>query len=725
MKTKVDYSFSFAPRHRITLSRPQASMKTLADIAPESLQLSWSYQSLAEMPVNIWHVPPVSWGLQVTLFLNGEPMTFSSWKRPENRLPGLCLQAERNGVFCNICGMAAESGDVFKIVWQNTGAEPVTAEVSVEHNIGGWVISNPAWIDGNHPNILLTMQDERADRVLAVGVGADEYPIAISDELRGEISVPMPDGTASTAGNPGKAMTLRLHLAAGESKTEWLVRPYEAYEADITDLQQKDREKELSAAMAEWETWLSRSAELIIPDEGVGDAFYACLADLFVMRERDSAGHIVTSCGTSMYRSTNAGEPTLVCTVIDQLGYDKEALAEQPVHIEAQGDDGNWSDPKGWAHHLWNVAGFKARMIWEHYMLTRDKKYLSDLYPRLLSMSRWQEKMRASTRKASSGLNFGLMPRGMGDCGLMNGSDYFGVFIPHNLYCVYADGITLEAAKQLDRPVEEIRELEAIYGTARNDLKKAIYAGAVEKDGFKIIPCVAGKTGGSSYGALAAHYPCGVLDGDDPLLLSTFACFEKNISAGGQPIGNGWMPNGCWVAISLDNTAMAHLARGDGDKASSYLYSALNYATPLTTWCEERGHEAGSAEKSGDLQHLWTPVAVCSYIRNALAFECENELRLAAGTPREWLADGETIGCRKMRTHYGELSYTLSRNGNQLSFKLDAEKLLPGTTVRLYTRTPEQLPILSVDGSCHAEIDRESILIKAEGKPIAFGIYCK
>ena len=37
------------------------------------------------------------------------------------------------------------------------------------------------------------------------------------------------------------------------------------------------------------------------------------------------------------------------------------------------------------------------------------------------------------------------------------------------------------------------------------------------------------------------------------------------MSPGGIPVHTGWMPEGMWVAITLDNIAAAHLARGDGD----------------------------------------------------------------------------------------------------------------------------------------------------------------
>lgn len=714
METKVDYSHAFAPPHRITLSKPAGSMKTLVDLYPDLLKLSWSYYSLKDQPVNIWSPPSIDWGLTITLGVDGYSIPLTSWKRLSDRLPGFEAYAQADGYQCMIRGIATEHGDAIEMLWENQSTQELMTEVVIEHTTGGWVVSNPAWIDGENPNCLMAMQNEHPDRLLAICFGAQAYPIIMTEEAKREITVPMPDANNSIKGNPAKTIIMQNNIAPGKYKTQWLIRPYQHYEADITTLSEINWREAFDAASNEWHSLLDRAAEPLIPDDGVKNAFYACLADLFVMSEYDSAGNFVTSPGTQVYRSTNSGEGCFASTLLDQLGFSTEALLEQKVHIEAQGEDGNWCDPRGWAHHMWATSGFKARMVWEHYLLTRDKAYLSEMYPRLLAMTFWQESMRAGTRSNESGINYGLMPRGMGDCGLMNDTDYFGVFLPHNFYSVYADGVTLSAARALNR-AKDIEKLESIYNTARDDLRSALFKGAIEEaNGLKWIPGVAGKRCGSTWGALTAHYPNGILDASDPLLLGTFAHIESRVNSGGQPIGNGWMKDGCWVAISLDNLAMAHLARGDGDAASAYLYSAINHASFLTTWCEERGYEVASPVTSGDLQHLWTPLSVCSYIRNALVFEGrDGALWLASGTPREWLQDRKTLGCRGMRTYFGIVDYTIVRNDRNISIGFSASEISNDDTCRIHLRTPERLQVETlVKADCPVDIHGDVVVIK-------------
>jgi hypothetical protein len=62
----------------------------------------------------------------------------------------------------------------------------------------------------------------------------------------------------------------------------------------------------------------------------------------------------------------------------------------------------------------------------EHYRLTGDRAWLEAVYPCMAASSRWQEWQRSETRGSSQPSARGLMPRGMGDGGRMNGSDYFG-----------------------------------------------------------------------------------------------------------------------------------------------------------------------------------------------------------------------------------------------------------------------------------------------------------
>jgi hypothetical protein len=192
--------------------------------------------------------------------------------------------------------------------------------------------------------------------------------------------------------------------------------------------------------------------------------------------------------------------------------------------------------------------------------------------------SLWHHRMRQTTKTDPESPFYGLMPRGMGDGGLSNDGDYFGIFYPHNCYAVLADRLTLEAAETLGITAD-VGLLAEIYETAA-DLVTSLQRGAVkEPGGYRRIPGMAGKRSGNSFGSLYAFHPARLLSGDDPLIQGTLRFMERRKSPGGQPMGTGWMPDGIWACISLDDLAGTYLAMGDGDKASQYLYSAVNHAS--------------------------------------------------------------------------------------------------------------------------------------------------
>jgi len=406
-----------------------------------------------------------------------------------------------------------------------------------------------------------------------------------------------------------------------------------------------------------------------IPDEDVKNAFYASLGDVFIMREPLRDGYMGTLCGTEVYRATNPAEPCLAAIALDQTGYHTEAANGLRVHIDMQEASGEWADPKGWAHHCWGVSGFKAWAAMEHYRLTGDRAYLEAVYPRMAASSRWQELQRRKTRASSEPASSqpgssesavrGLMPRGMGDGGLMNGSDYFGIFYPHNILAIFADRLSAEAAVELGKPAEAA-PLRQIFETAMADLRASLETGCIQEDGFRWIPNSPGNRGGSRWGVLYALFPAGLMEPDDPLVTGSLKKIEHSISAGGQPVHTGWMEDGAWVGITLDNVAETHLALGNGDAAVRYLYSSLNHGTPLYTWCEERGLEPGTKKTSGDRQHLWTPVAVLRCLRDALVMEQGDRLHLGLGTARSWLQQGKTVGVREAPTHFGAVSYRIA-----------------------------------------------------------------
>lgn len=691
------FGYSFAPPHRLTTCLPKSSDKTLIDVVYDKIKMTWTYDNLNYYPYDSYKPPKDYISLSIQPFLNKKAFDYPKYERLDGYLPVLNSTFRKDKISMNLQVAGGRSAAITKIVLRNNAAETQTVSLRTERLGGQWAGYNVAWIDtALTANMLIAAYGARADQVIAFGLGADSYP----------------KDTLSTT------FFMQWQLQPGEEKTGWLIRPYNSFYADSLTLKQHDWNKEFNESKQTWVDLIASAHSITIPDQFTQNAYYASLADCYVMQEPVGNNYLAITPGTEMYRTgPNPIESALVSIALDEAGLSKDAEEGYRVNLDLQEKDGNWTEPAGWTHSMWAASGFKAWALIEHFLLTKDTAFLIKRYPQLLNNSKWQEKQRMKTRVKATGidsLNFGLMPRGMGDCGLYNGTDLYGVFIPHNIWAVFADSISLLAAKILKRETD-IKELGKIYQTGKKDLITAMRRGAIpEKDGSRWIPAVAGKKEGSRWGALNALYPTHILDGNDSLVSGTFKYLENYISPGGIPINTGWLKGGMWVAIAVDNFGQAYLANDNGSTAATYLKATLNHGSPLYTWCEERGQESYTTVTTGDIQHLWTPVAIARYLRDALVREESNNLFLAQGVDSMWVLSGMEIGTSKSPTHVGIVSYKYLYDRKNSVLK--GEILLPETknnfNTILYSGLPPNYKIVKVNKTSGATITNKGRSLK-------------
>jgi hypothetical protein len=642
----IDFSHSFGHPHRMTVALPDSSDKTLIDVHKDKLGLLWTYGNLLSTPPLAYMPLRANWSASLWAEIDGRRVPVGSYARAEGFLPVLtCELKDPAGVVRMEIAGGATAAIIHIKVW-NTDDRihrfdvAVTAETT-HSEVPGYII------EGDPLDHMLAAYAERADRVLFVAMGG-ECPLRR-------------DTTGSTLG-------MRWDVKAGQGAEGWLIRPYAAYEGDVPRLRRHNWAREAVNAAAAWRMLLGRAVDVKIPDAGIRNAYYACLADMFVMREPVAGGGVAGTPGTDVYRCPNAGEPLVSCIALDQAGLHEEAEAGSRMPLAQQAEDGNWAEPWGWGRRCWLASGFRCWTIMEHYRLTGDRAYLETWYPRMLACARFQQRQRATTRVGADGapaaggspqpLTWGLMPRGVGDCGLDAGDGLYGVFYPHNVWAVYADRLTLEAAEILGKK-RDVPALKEICGQASDDLLASLEAGCIQEDGYRWIPGSPSCTRGSRWGVLNAAFPCGLLPPDHDLISGTLRYMGRQMSPGGLHVHTGWMADGMWVAISLDNVAEVELRRGNTDEFVRLLYACLNHGTPLYSWSEERAQEPGTERIAGDRQHLWTPMAVVRAIRDGLVMEEAGGLHLGRGAARHWLAGGEAVGITKAPTHFGAVSYEM------------------------------------------------------------------
>ena len=691
MKNKtVDFHYSFHSPHTLTLSRPSASEKFVVDASEGGLKFSYATGSLK-------HIHPLSWTvlkqdiqLAMNISVGGKPSVLTKWYRHPSGAPYLFAEGNNGAVSYWISAVACKKGVVVRTDILNEGNDTENVFFQTAHTTG-WVISNKGWIDGIHNHVLMTMNDGRADRLLVCAYGADSYPMYKNNRSDSDLP-PMANEAFGIKTNSMKKITSRYTLSSGEKKTGYLFMPYEMYFDELETIDKMDFDKEMSDALEEWEILLHAGTEIRIDDEDLMHAYRACLADLFVMRER-IGDYMGISCGTRFYRSANSGESLESAMILETLGYTQVAHEDYPIYWNGQDEDGCWVTAKGWEHEVWALIFNKTNAVMEHYYITRDIEFLEKLYPRMYRSAMFNYRARNSTKSSEVSSERGLMPRGMGDCGMMNNGDYYGVFYPHNCLSVAADGQVLEAAKILGK-TEDVALLTQVYEEAKEALLTSIRNNLVDINGYRIIPPIANAPITSMYGCLYSVFPGNLISGNDPIVTDTVCYLENNkVSAGGLPVGMGWMTDGLWVAMALSNVARAYLRMGMYKEARKYLYPALNHASPFVTWCEERGAEKDSAKISGDKQHLWTPLSVCQYLTEALFFEDENAVHICAGACPEWLADGKEISVKGFYSHYGKTDFAVRNVDGEYTFDIKTERKIEK---EIYLHLPDEIRKIAV-----------------------------
>src|SRR5262249_50568453 len=104
-------------------------------------------------------------------------------------------------------------------------------------------------------------------------------------------------------------------------------------------------------------------------------------------------------------------------------------------------------------------------------------------------------------------------------------------------------------------------------------------------------------------------------------------------------------------------------------------------ARPLAwnQWAEVVGRDPREPRFIGDMPHAWV---ASDFVRSALdlfAYERPEDqaVVLAAGVPLHWL-DGPGIAIKHLRTRYGELSYSLKREGRRIELHITPGTVPPG-----------------------------------------------
>ena len=150
-----------------------------------------------------------------------------------------------------------------------------------------------------------------------------------------------------------------------------------------------------------------------------------------------------------------------------------------------------------------------------------------------------------------------------------------------------------------------------------------------------------------------------------------------------------WRTVGTFVRLGQRERAQA---------AIDFFFSTGARPLAWNQWAEVVGRDPREIRFIGDMPHAWVASDFARSALDLFAYERESDraLVLAGGVAEDWLA-GDGVAIEHLRTPYGELGYSLRRNGKRVTLQVEAGAKPPGGFVFAWPGR-ESPPAVRVNG---------------------------
>jgi hypothetical protein len=164
------------------------------------------------------------------------------------------------------------------------------------------------------------------------------------------------------------------------------------------------------------------------------------------------------------------------------------------------------------------------------------------------------------------------------------------------------------------------------------------------------------------------------------------------------------------------NPVLAYLRRGEIPAAIRNLYNDFVscYYPDVNVFTEEYRQWRSP---SGPFYKVPDEARFVTRLRDLLLREEGQDLWLTAGTPRRWLAAGETIRLRQMPTTFGPVDLELNAREAEITGQvtLPARNRLANAFLVLRVPEPKRIFLVEIDGKPWRNVDLETGIIQLPG----------
>ncbi len=584
--------------------------------------------------------------------------------------------------------------------------------------------------------------------------GRRVYVQADTHRLRASLLPPAGNGLAV---RDGKVLT-EFEVSAGGTQILLVSIPFvsDLQDQDAAMMEALDYAGQRDRVATYWRDMIERTVRFSTPEPQFNHLARFVVPHIHISTTKDPLSGLYMVPAASYSYQVYANESCFQTLLLDALGDTERSRHYLRTLAELQGSrsfPGNYVKPHDGVYHGAKVNDEydytasdygldHGTVLWalaKHYFYTRDAAWLKGNVPGMLKAIEWTQRQRALTRKRNASgktpPEWGLLPAGH----LEDNGDW-GYWFSVNAYCVAGMQETAAALEDIGHPeAQRVRDQAEAY---RQELRAAVQQAterapvAQMRDGTysPYVPTRAGQRF-RGFGPLRVQFysrygqpdvlPCyrlsatrevlygamillnlKVFNPNEPIAEWILDDWEDNLtlsSAGGFNV-HGFTDDAYWFSQgglvfqpNLQNPALVYLHRREIPAAIRTMYNGFFSCLypevhTLTEEYREWKHASGPFYKSPDEARF------VNRLRDALVLEVGDELWLAVGTPRRWLASGPGVRVDRLNSYFGPLGYSLAagEEARTVVARIDPPTRNLPRRIWLHARLPESAPIKAV-----------------------------
>ena len=572
----------------------------------------------------------------------------------------------------------------------------------------------------------------------------------------------VPDGDKTLHG-----VHAEVKLGANEEKVAFISLPFvpRLSAPERQQLADLNYDRERDRVIAYWRQVTDGVVTYDVPEKRFVSFAKAVIPHIRISTTKDPKSGVYMVPAASYSYAVFDNEAAFQCIMLDALGDHKLAEQYLEAFLQMQGSKpflGTFTGDQKAVYHGARVDAERdytaaeynldhGTALWalaEHYFYTRDKQWLLHAAPSMKRAADWVVEQRKLTQVMDQGRRvpeYGLLPAGH----LEDNNDW-GHWFSVNAFA--AAGMTglAKALTEVGAPDADRYTREAAAYT--QDLQEAVLAAARLSPVIKLrdntyIPYLPTRPYqrirlfGPIRVAYYSRYPqkvlptyrlsatrevlygpmillaTGIFPSDGPLANWVLDDWEDNATMS-TSLGlhvHGWVDDDLWFSrggmvfqANLQNPILTYLRRNEVPAAIRNLYNdfvACLYPD-VNAFTEEYRQWASP---SGPFYKIPDEAKFVTRVRDLLVREDGDTLWLAAGTPRRWLAPGQTFGVQQDASYFGPVSYRLEAQENSVDARVTLPQRNAPKAAWLVLRAPDgkHLRSVEIDGKAWTNFDAD------------------